>query len=222
MKTLRKLIEGYREFREEYLSPGNAAARSRISEAQAPKVMVIACSDSRVNPAILTRAGLGDIFTVNNVANIVPPYKEGHDTHHSTSAAIEFAVLHLGVQHIIILGHSGCGGIQALMAGNTRKREGAYSFIEPWMDIVHQAKTHVLERLPHATQDEQAHECEKEALMVSLMNLATFPWVKEGVEAGTLEIHAWYFDIASGDILVHEPNENGFHVLQHLEKDELL
>jgi len=217
MKTLKKLIEGYREFRDEYLSPGNASARERIATAQSPKVMVIACSDSRVNPAILTRAGLGDIFTVNNVANIVPPYKEGMGTHHSTSAAIEFAVLHLGVQHIIILGHSGCGGISALMAGNTRKREGEYSFIEPWMEIVAKAKTRTLELLPHASAQEQATCCEKEALTVSLANLETFPWVKESIVAGRLQIHAWYFDIGSGDILVHEPDEEGFHLLQQLE-----
>lgn len=221
MKSLRKLIEGYREFREEYLSPGNTASRERIAVSQAPKVMVIACSDSRVNPAILTRAGLGDIFTVNNVANIVPPYREGKGTHHSTSAAIEFATLHLGVQHIIVLGHSGCGGIRALMAGNTRTRDGEYSFIEPWMGIVSDAKAQVLARLPDAPLEEQAHACEKEALAVSLKNLESFPWVQEGMRNGTLQIHAWYFDIASGDILVHEPNEEGFHVLQHLDKDAL-
>lgn len=218
MKTLKKLIEGYREFRDEYLSPGNAAARERIALAQSPKVMVIACSDSRVNPAILTRAGLGDIFTVNNVANIVPPYKEGKGTHHSTSAAIEFAVLHLGVRHIIVLGHSGCGGIGALMAGNTKKREGEYSFIEPWMEIVREARIRTLELLPDASPQEQATCCEKEALTVSLKNLESFPWVREGIAAGKLQIHSWYFDIASGDILVHEPDEEGFHLLQHLEE----
>ncbi len=218
MKTLKKLIEGYREFRDEYLSPGNTDTRERIALAQAPKVMVIACSDSRVNPAILTRAELGDIFTVNNVANIVPPYKEGQGTHHSTSAAIEFAVLHLGVQHIIVLGHSGCGGIRALMAGNTRTREGVYSFIEPWMNIVREAKTTILSRLPDASAEEQAHACEKEALTVSLRNLATFPWVKEAMQSGKLQIHAWYFDIKSGDILVHEPQEEGFHFLKSLDE----
>ncbi len=220
MKTLAKLIEGYREFRKDYLSRENEAMRQRISSAQSPKVMVIACSDSRVNPALLTRAGLGDIFTVNNVANLVPPYREGRDTHHSTSAALEFAVLHLRVEHIIVLGHSGCGGIRALMAGNANKRPDAYSFIEPWMGIAADAKARVLQRCQHAPLDEQAHACEKEALLVSLANLQTFPWIKEGMRLGTLEIHAWYFDIASGNILVHEPEEDGFHLMLHLEKED--
>lgn len=220
MKTLAKLIEGYREFRKDYLSRENEAMRHRISNAQNPKVMVIACSDARVNPALLTRAGLGDIFTVKNVANLVPPYRVGQGTHHSTSAAIEFAVLHLGVEHIIVLGHSGCGGIRALMEGNANTRPDAYSFIEPWMGIAADAKAKVMKHCPHAPLDEQAHECEKEALLVSLANLQTFPWVKEGMRAGTLEIHAWYFDIASGNILVHEPEEDGFHLMLHLEKED--
>lgn len=221
MKTLAKLIEGYREFRKDYLSPHNQEQRERITTAQNPKVMVIACSDARVNPALLTRAGLGDIFTVKNVANLVPPYREGHDTHHSTSAAIEFAVLHLGVEHIIVLGHSGCGGIRALMEGNANKRPDAYSFIEPWMGIAAAAKAKVKAQHQHAPIEAQAHACEKEALLVSLANLQTFPWVKEGMRAGTLEIHAWYFDIASGNILVHEPEEDGFHLMLHLEREEM-
>ncbi len=213
MKALDTLIEGYNQFREDYTCPENAQMRERVSGAQTPRVMVIGCSDARVNPALLTRADLGDIFMVCNVANLVPPYKAEKHTHHSTSAAIEFAVLHLGVEDIIILGHSRCGGIRTLMAGNTRTQDGEYSFIEPWMDIVHPAKQRVLARCSDLTQEEQAHECEKESLLSSLDNLASFPWVRKALDAGTLRIHAWYFDLATGDILAHDPGDNGFHRL---------
>lgn len=211
---LNKLIEGYREFREDYVGQNYVAYRVWAAKAQDPRVMMITCSDSRVNPSIVTHSGLGDVFSVHNVANLVPPFKAGQDTHHSTSAALEYAVNVLGVAHIIIMGHSGCGGIKALMQGdlpaNGIKPDGDYSFIGPWVNIANQAKQRVLEKYPDHSADEQTKICEKQSLLVSLENLATFPFVRDALDAGKLKIHAWFFNIETGDILVYNAKKHQF------------
>lgn len=221
-EALKNLISGYKKFRQNYLSSKFEANRQELSKGQNPKVMIISCSDSRVNPAVLTHAGLGEIFSVSNVANLVPPYKEGKETHHSTSAAIEFAVNSLKVEHIIIMGHSSCGGIQSLMSGVHKEHEDTYSFIEPWMEIAHDAKEKVLSEHPNADKDEKEHLCEKEALLISLNNLNGFPWVKKGKAKGTLKTHAWYYDISAGDISFWDDDMQKFTFLLESEQNRNL
>ncbi|PHZ84466.1 carbonic anhydrase [Paremcibacter congregatus] len=217
MSSYDKLVEGYRKFRAEYLSEENADWLSKAKDKQSPKVMVIACSDSRVNPVILTQAGLGDIFVVHNVANLVPPYKQSGNTHHSTSAAIEFAVKHLKVEHIIIKGHSGCGGINALMADHDHKTvletDAPYSFIRPWMDIVEKASEFSAEEKSQMDEDALATLCERRATLISLENLKGFPWVREAIEAKALKLHAWHFDIASGRLVQYNSKTDAFEEL---------
>lgn len=186
-------------------------------DAQSPEVMVIACSDSRVNPVILTQAELGDIFVVHNVANLVPPYKQGHDTHHSTSAAIEFAVKNLKVKHIIIKGHSGCGGIRALMADHDHSHkphpDAPYSFIRPWMDIVDQAAEFTPEEKAALDEEALATLCEKRATLISLDNLRGFPWVRDTLQEDRIRLHAWHFDIGSGTLEAYNADTKQFEDL---------
>ncbi len=211
--TLQSLIDGYREFRKEYVGKHYAEYRAWASKTQHPRTMIIGCSDSRINPAIITHAGLGELFTVNNVANLVPPYKEGKNTHHSTSAALEFALLHLKVEHVIILGHSGCGGIKALMDDSTNNANENYSFIVPWVQIAAEAKQQVKKKFPQHTKEEQTTCCEKEALLISLKNLETFPWIKEALDNKTLTTHAWYFDLNKGELEQYDAHEDTFSPL---------
>jgi carbonic anhydrase len=196
--ALQQLIEGYHEFRKKYVGEDYTAYRTLASKTQIPRIMVIACSDSRINPAIITHAGLGEIFMVNNVANLVPVYKPRKNTYHSTSAALEYAIIHLEVEHIIILGHSYCGGIKALMEGTADNR--SYSFIATWVEIANEAKELTIQKYPNCNSEEQCRHCEKESLLVSLKNLATFPWLKAALDAGKLAVHAWYFDIKTGEL----------------------
>lgn len=216
MSSFEKLVEGYRKFQADYLSAGNAAWLEKAKEKQTPKVMIIACSDSRVNPVILTQAGLGDIFVVHNVANLVPPYNQSGNTHHSTSAAIEFAVKHLKVEHIIIKGHSGCGGIRALITDHAPKppspAEEPYSFIRPWMNIVEEA-AHFSEEESKMDEDSRAALCERRATLISLANLASFPWVEDAVNRGALKLHAWHFDIGSGTLQEYNAETTQFEAL---------
>ncbi len=210
MNAVEKLIEGYQDFLSHYLDKQNDSYRKWAANNQQPKVMMISCSDSRVNPNIITHAGLGEIFTVQNVANLVPPYKAGKDTHHSTSSAIEFAVNYLGVEHIIIMGHSKCGGIRALMEGQTKAIDGSYSFISTWMEIVAKARDHVNKIAPEESLDERCHMCEKQAVLTSLDNLRSFPWVKEKINNGNLQIHAWYFNLEDGRLKEYHTDKQEF------------
>lgn len=216
-EAFNNLVEGYRHFRNNYLSEQYVAYRLWATKSQKPRIMMIACSDSRVNPVILTHAGLGDVFMVNNVANLIPPYKEGKDTHHSTSSALEFALTELEVEEIIILGHSECGGIKALMNDTKKTAPGAYSFIAPWVQIAAKAKEKVRSKYPECSHAEQTVHCEKAALLVSLENLETFPWVKSALENGKHRTHAWYFDIGSGDIFEYNVDQDCFFPLLDME-----
>jgi len=209
-EAIENLINGYKEFKERYIHEENASYLKWASVGQSPKVMIIACSDSRVNPAILTHAGLGELFMVNNVANLVPPFKKGKDTHHSTSSAVEFAVKSLEIEHIIVMGHSKCGGIKALMEGNTTENDNEYSFIAPWMDIVADAKEDVKSNNKDLSAEEQNCLCEKKAILISLQNLMTFPWVKSAVDNNKLSLHAWYFELSTGILSQYEDDKGEF------------
>ncbi len=195
-----RLISGYREFKANYLGEENREWLKVAGEKQDPKVMMVACSDSRVHPAILTRTALGELFMVRNVANVVPPFEEGggDSTYHGTSAAIEFAVNHLQVEHIIVMGHSGCGGIGALMDKSITEDTKGYSFIRPWMKIVEEAREFSELEEVSMSRESKIATCEKRAILISLNNLVSFPWVKDAVKGGKLQLHGWYFDIKSG------------------------
>ncbi len=208
-KALTRLIKGYRDFHRDYSGPEYDAYRHQAALGQSPKVMVIACSDSRVSPSIVMRAELGDIFLVSNVANIVPPYRPGKGTHHSTSSALEFAVGTLGVEDIVVMGHSGCGGIHSLLNGAPITLDGEYSFIRQWVEIIKDAR----EKVAHLPEAERYVACEQEALKISLANLASFPWVAEKLANGTLATHAWHFDIPTGSIAAYDAAKDAFVLL---------
>jgi len=221
MSSYAKLLDGYKIFRRHYLAQENTAWRHDAKDRQEPQIMIIACSDSRVNPVIITRASLGDIFVVNNVANLVPPYSHCGNTHHSTSAAIEFAVVHLKVQHIIIMGHSGCSGIRTLMAGHDNHSQqpsepdpaAPYSFIRPWMRIVDEAAEFTPQEIASTDLESRATICEQRASLISLNNLVTFPWVKEALLDNSLKVHAWHYDIGSGILQEYDTETEKFKAL---------
>lgn len=194
--ALLRLIAGYRRFRDRYFDNENSPY-VRLAEGQSPKTLVIGCSDSRVDPAIITSAGPGDLFVVRNVANLVPPYETGGG-YHGVSAAIEFAVVNLKVENIIVLGHRNCGGIRALVSGLQGQSD---SFVERWVAIARPAHFRALAENPEADRETLCRHCEREAIKISIENLRTFPFVAEAERAGTLTLLGAYFDIESGELL---------------------
>jgi len=191
------LLDGFQRFRKKYFEEQPELYRQLVDQGQSPRTIVIACCDSRVDPALILDAGPGDIFVVRNVANLVPPSVDDGKTH-GTSAALEFAIKHLKVQNVMILGHGLCGGIQSLMEGSHGSRD--YRFIDPWMQIATPAREKVLKEHPDADFTEQCRRCESESIKVSMQNLLTFPWIKSRVESGSLAVHGYYFDIESGEL----------------------
>ncbi|MCL4316106.1 MAG: carbonic anhydrase [Gammaproteobacteria bacterium] len=206
MEQIKKLVEGFARFRTRYFEGQPDLYDQLARQGQSPGVMVVACCDSRVDPAIITDSNPGDLFVVRNVANLVPPCEMGGG-YHGTSAALEFAVRSLHVKHIIVLGHSQCGGIQSLLQG-IQAPQG--EFIIPWMAIAEEARQKVNTRHAHSPDAVRQRACEQAAIQVSLRNLFTFPWVRERVEQGALHLHGWYFDIDRGELLHYNSSTECF------------
>ena len=207
METLNELIEGFRRFRARHFAENDALYRQLATQGQTPKFLIVACCDSRVDPAIVLDCAPGDLFVVRNVANLVPP-AEGHAGHHGTTAALEYGVRFLGVRHIIVLGHAQCGGIRALMEGIGI--DDPESFIKDWMKLAESARISVENEMADATPEQRIRACEQSAIGVSLQNLMTFPWVRDRVNNGTLFLHGWYFDIEQGKLLQYSPADRTF------------
>ncbi|XP_021280158.1 beta carbonic anhydrase 5, chloroplastic isoform X2 [Herrania umbratica] len=159
-----------------------------LSKAQAPKFMVIACADSRVCPSNILGFQPGEAFMVRNVANMVPTYESGPS---ETNAALEFAVNSLEVENILIIGHSCCGGIRALMS---MQDEVDSSFIRSWVIVGKNAKLSTKAAASNLSFDQQCTHCEKESINCSLLNLLTYPWIEEKVKKGELSLHGGYYD----------------------------
>jgi carbonic anhydrase len=192
------LLAGYRRFRREIYPAHGETYRTLACEGQSPKIMVIGCCDSRVDPAAIFDAGPGALFVLRNVANLVPPYA-ADGGHHGTSAAIEFAVGALGVDHILVLGHASCGGIRALVSG-TGSAGDDESHIGRWMSIARPAleAAHTDPGAPEG--DELAHLLEKAAIGHSLANLEGFPVVRKAIAGRGLQLHGAWFDIETGSL----------------------
>lgn len=203
MKDIAHFIEGFARFKEAYFS-SDSGLFEQLKEKQSPKVMLIGCSDSRVDPALLLGGRPGDLFVVRNVANLVPPY-ERDGRYHGVSAALEFAVRDLEVEHIVVLGHSSCGGIHTLLTGSANRE-----FLGKWMRMAAPARKKVLAELQGKSQALQARSLEQAAVLLSLKNLATFPWVKDRVKTGALHLHGWYFDLNKGELWAYDPAKRGF------------
>jgi len=211
-----KLLEGFGKFHKKFFTgraKDKALFKTLVKDGQNPSTLVIACSDSRIDPAILTQSNPGDIFVVRNVAAIVPPYQP--DSHyHGTSAAIEYAVKALKVENIIIFGHSQCGGVNALSqccceCGRSEALEG-FDFILPWVSIGQDAKQHVDTLCTDYPADKKTALLEQAVIIQSLKNLLTFPWVCDKYLDGKLALHGWYFHMEKGQLLTYSPSEHNF------------
>ncbi len=197
------LIEGYRRYRA-VAWPALKAIHARLAEGQSPRTLVIACCDSRVDPATIFDAAPGELFVIRNVANLAPPFEEGGG-YHGTSAAIEFAVEGLEVDTILVLGHAQCGGVAAALARETRD---VGSFLDAWVGLLDVAKARV-----QTTAENAATALEYESIKVTMENLRTFPFVARRLAAGRLKLSGARYGIADGRLEVYDPVTDAFHLL---------
>lgn len=197
MPEFAHLLEGYRRFRTDGYPRQRARYDQLVAEGQSPKLMIIACSDSRVDPAQIFDVDPGEIFVVRNVAALVPPY-ETTPGHHGVSAAIEFAVQMLEVKQIVVMGHGMCGGCKAaLTEGFHGADHGEGAFIADWISMLDEARRPVAEQF--GTEGPEAERAmELAAVRLSIGNLLTFPWLKEKVDSGALKLRGAFFAISEG------------------------
>ncbi len=204
------LIEGFLRFRDNRFPSDDMEYLRLFEEGQKPKFLIVGCCDSRVDPAIIFDCSPGELFVIRNVANLVPPNEE-RVGHHGTSAALEYGVCNLGVEHIVVLGHAHCGGIQTLL--EKRGEVNPDSFIDVWVRLADSARQSVEQDFGDASEEQRRRACERRAIQVSLKNLFTFPWIVERVAAGTLQVHGWYFDIEHGQLLGYNKSTEQFEPL---------
>jgi carbonic anhydrase len=202
------MIEGYRRFH----ATDWQAERDRwaeLAQGQSPKVMIVACSDSRVDPARIFDSNPGEVFVVRNVANLVPPFELGSGRH-GVSAALEFAVTQLNVEEIVVMGHGGCGGIRAAL---TQSFDGCPpgngGFIARWISMLDEPRDRVLaEHGPDATDI-----LEREGIRTSIANLRTFPCIQEREAAGTISIKGAFFALEEGILYVLDSDGGEFRAI---------
>ena len=203
--ALERLLKGFKDFRTGYYREHLELFEKLATEGQSPKILIVACADARVDPGILTQTAPGDIFTVRNVAAMVPPAQYPPDTrHHGTSAAIEFAVRGLGVEHVVILGHALCGGIGALVDGRDSVY-ASYDYLSTWTSIAQDVRDLAVRELKGRSREEIVRAVEQAAVLNSLSNLMDFRWIAERVAAGTLSLHGWWFNMTEGQLYAFNP-----------------
>lgn len=185
------LLEGYRIYREKRWPELRALHRSLAQRGQAPKTLIIACADSRVDPATIFNADPGELFVVRNVANLAPPFEEAPGFH-GVSAAIEFAVTQLKVEYIMVMGHAQCGGVAAALADRPRN---PHSFLDSWISLLDTAKARIE---PNA--HDAVTQLEYESIRVTLENLATFPFVAEAINERGLKLIGARYGVADGGL----------------------
>lgn len=188
--AMEHLIEGYRIYREQRWPELRNLHRVLAERGQAPKTLVIACADSRVDPATIFNAGPGELFVVRNVANLAPPFEEAPGFH-GVSAAIEFAVKQLKVETILVLGHAQCGGVAAALEERARD---PHSFLDAWISLLDTAKA----RIPDG--GDRASELEHESIRVTLENLATFPFIQDAMKTRSLNLIGMRYGVADGGL----------------------
>lgn len=202
------LVQRYHGWKAAVYAENTSWYRRLASDGQHPRAMVISCCDSRVHVTSIFGADQGEFFIHRNIANLVPAY-DPDGQRHGTSAAVEYAVAALHVAHVIVLGHSGCGGVQGCLdmcRGHAPELEEHTSFIGRWMDILRPG----YERISDLPEEEMPRALEKESVVVSLENLMTFPFVREAVEAGDLSLHGAWTEIGAGGLEAYDPVRETF------------
>lgn len=205
------LTDRYRRFKYRHFAPNASHYEELATHGQNPETMIISCSDSRVDPETIFSAMPGELFVLRNIANLVPPYETGGH-YHGVSSAIEFAILNLNLKNLIVIGHSGCGGIKAALDQKAAIQTEA-QFISRWMSMLDDARLAVLASHQNSTPEQRQRALEFAGIKQTLKNLRTFPFVREREDSGSLQLHGAHFDIKTGTLSVYDNETKGFKAL---------
>ncbi len=211
MPKFSELLKGNEVFKKSYFQKHENELVELVENGQYPKALFIGCADSRVIPTLITNSDPGDLFVIRNVGNFVAPYKPDED-YHSTASGIEYAVNALNVSEIIICGHTQCGAIEAIHKGVDGK---GFIHTKKWLSLGEKAKEMAILSLgSDAGKEDLLRLTEKLSVVFQIENLLTYPYVKERVDAGTLHIHGWLYDMTTGTIEYYDPDDAQFKVLE--------
>ncbi|MDF5718643.1 MAG: carbonic anhydrase [Rhizonema sp. NSF051] len=217
---MKKLIKGLREFKSSYFST-HQELFEQLSHGQKPRVLFITCSDSRVDPNLITQAQLGELFVIRNAGNIIPPYGA---TNGGEGATIEYAVQALDIQQIIVCGHSHCGAMKGLMKLNSLREE--MPLVHDWLKYAEATRRLVLENYSQYKGEELLEIMIAENVLTQIENLRTYPVIHSRLYQGQLSIYAWIYHIETAEILAYDPHKHAYVLpqsqLQESELDEPL
>lgn len=205
--ALKHIVDGFLHFHHEVF-PEQEELFKKLAKAQRPRAMFIACADSRIVPELITQSAPGDLFVTRNVGNIVPPYGQMNG---GVSTAIEYAVLALGVQHIIVCGHSDCGAMRAVLNPQSLEKMPT---VKAWLQHAEVAKTMVQENCSCTTENESMQVLTEENVIAQLQHLRTHPSVASRMANGQLFIHGWIYNIETSEIKAYDAQQSRFLPLQ--------
>ena len=203
------LVQRYHGWKATTFANNKSWYHKLAEDGQHPRAMIISCCDSRVHVTSIFGSDAGEFFIHRNIANLVPPFKEDQD-YHGTSAAIEYAVKTLKIPHIIVLGHSTCGGVQSsfdYFSGNNSNLHKDSSFVASWLEILRPSYEKISSDL---SESEKIKLLEKSTVLTSIENLTTFPFIKEAIKNETISLHGLWHDIGTGDLMFFDNKLNQF------------
>lgn len=203
------LVNRYKDWKENIYSQKSAIYKKLALEKQSPKAMIISCCDSRVHATSIFGADEGELFIHRNIANLVPPFTED-GLHHGTSSAIEYGIKELKIPHLIILGHTGCGGIKSGHKIHSGQKNTDYIFVNKWLNILLPAYIIISKNI---SIDSQIKLLEEESIKISINNLLEFPDIKDSIKNNTLSIHGLIYDIRSGKLKYLNRETNQFKII---------
>jgi len=209
---MRKLIAGIHRFQKQYWSANKELYQRLAEHGQFPETLFITCCDSRVDPLTIIHGQPGDLFTLRNIGNFVPPCPENPLEATGVAAAVEYAVEHLKVRDIVVCGHSDCGAMKALYTD--RDHFAATPHISPWLRHGDRTMAVVTANYPGLSREERYEITAKENVLLQMENLRTYPVVQKAAREGRLHVHAWYFEIGTGTIFRYSPEKEQFEPIR--------
>ena len=201
---MKKLMRGVREFQDNYV-PTHRSFLAQLAKGQSPNILFITCSDSRIDPELITQADLGELFVIRNAGNLVPPYGS---TNGGEGATIEYALKSLSVTNIIVCGHSSCGAMKGLL--QIGSLEEKMPLVYNWLKHTEATRQLVEDHYPHLEKQEKLEMLVAENVLTQLENLRTYPAVRSQLHHGTLTLHGWIYRIDTGEIMAYDPTRHSF------------
>jgi len=205
-----KLYKGIVEFQQNDYEAHKKLFQN-LGRDQKPHTLFIGCSDSRLVPNLITNTLPGELFVVRNIGNLVPPYNENLESYAGTMSAIEYALLQLKVENIVVCGHSNCGACQSLYSGEQELQ--AMPHVKKWLELLRPVKERVKNKLPNADFAQREWLTEQINIVQQMANLLSYPFIKDKYKAGEIQLHGWYYIIETGEVYVYNKNSSRFELI---------